>query len=183
MWGGPEQLPISQIPDGTSGFGLVNYTAPQDAAATPAKYLRACGRVDYNLTPATQMFFRFGRESLATCQAPALPALPAVQCRPNIYNNNYLYSITHTFTANLLSSTKLSFFRDIEANQFNTALQQTPTMFLYNINSGAVIINGQPLQLPGFYDFNTATGGLLSADRKTRYRLTRTSPGPMAGTP
>src|SRR6266850_2388182 len=150
------------VPVGTPVFGLVNYTAPQDAGGDlPQNTYELVGRVDYNLTPKTQMFFRFGRESLATLSGASFASpYPQYNVGQTIYNNNYLYSITHTFTANLLSSTKLSFFRDIAANQFDLALQQTPTLFLYNINSGAVIINGQPLQLPGFYDFNTATGGL-----------------------
>jgi len=160
--GGNPGLAFAGVPDGTPVFGLVNYTAPQDAGGDlPQNTYELVGRVDYNLTPKTQMFFRFGRESLATLSGASFASpYPQYNVGQTIYNNNYLYSITHTFTANLLSSTKLSFFRDIAANQFDLALQQTPTLFLYNINSGAVIINGQPLQLPGFYDFNTATGGL-----------------------
>jgi hypothetical protein len=154
--------PFAGVPDGTPVFGLVNYTAPQDAGGDlPQNTYELVGRVDYNLSTNTQMFFRFGRESLATLSGASFASpYPQYNVGQTIYNNNFLYSITHTFTPNLLSSTKLSFFRDSAANQFNLALQQTPTLFLYNINSGAVIINGQPLQLPGFYDFNTATGGL-----------------------
>jgi hypothetical protein len=154
--------PFAGVPDGTPVFGLVNYTAPQDAGGDlPQNTYDLVARVDYNMTPKTQMFFRFGRESLATLSGASFASpYPQYNVGQTIYNNNYLYSITHTFTSNLLSSTKLSFFRDIAANQFNIALQQTPTLFLYNKNSGAVAINGQTLQLPGFYDFNIATGGL-----------------------
>src|SRR5258705_5120199 len=160
--GGNPGLAFAGVPDGTPVFGLVNYTAPQDAGGDlPQNTYELVGRVDYNLTPKTQMFCRFGRENLATLSGASFASpYPQYNVGQTIDNNNYLYTITHTFTANLLSSTKLSFFRDIAANQFDLALQQTPTLFLYNINSGAVIINGQPLQLPGFYDFNTATGGL-----------------------
>jgi outer membrane receptor protein involved in Fe transport len=150
------------VPDGTPIFGLVDYTAPQDAGGdVPQNTYELVGRADYNLTANTQMFFRFGRESLATLSGASF-ASPYSQYNvgETIYDNNYLYSVSHTFTQNLLSSTKLSFFRDITANQFNTALQQTPTLFIYNVNSGSVFVNGQPVQLPGFYDYNTATGGL-----------------------
>jgi outer membrane receptor protein involved in Fe transport len=158
----PGKIFDTTVPAGVPVFGLVNYTAPQDAGGDlPQNTYELVGRMDYNLTPNTQMFFRFGRESLATLSGASF-ASPYQQYNvgQTIYNNNYLFSLTHTFSSNLLSSTKLSFFRDTTANQFNVALQQTPTLFLYNVNSGAVVIKGQPVQLPGFYDFNTATGGL-----------------------
>ena len=75
-----------------------------------------------------------------------------------IFNDNYLIGLNRNFGSTVLSSTKFSYFRDDEAQQFNTALQQTPTLFLYNVNFGSVVLHGQPVQLPGFFDFNVATG-------------------------
>jgi len=154
--------PFAAIPDGTPILGLVNYTSPQDAGGDlPQNTYELVARADYNLSQNTQMFFRFGRESLVTLPGASFASpYPQYNVGETIYNNNYLYSLNHSFSPNFLSSTKLSFFRDNVANQYNTALQQSPTMFLWNANSGATIVNGQPLQLPGFYDFNTATGGL-----------------------
>jgi outer membrane receptor protein involved in Fe transport len=150
------------VPAGAPVFGLVNYTAPQDAGGDlPQNTYELVARADYNMTANTQMFFRFGRENLATLSGASFASpYPQYNVGQTIYNNNFLFGLNHTFTPNVLSSTKLSFFRDAVANQYNLALQQTPSLFLFNINSGAVIINGQPLQMPGFYDFNTGTGGL-----------------------
>ncbi len=106
--GGNPGLAFAGVPDGTPVFGLVNYTAPQDAGGDlPQNTYELVGRVDYNLTPKTQMFFRFGRESLATLSGASFASpYPQYNVGQTIYNNNYLYSITHTFTANLLSSTR-----------------------------------------------------------------------------
>ena len=46
-------------------------------------------------------------------------------------NDNYLIGLNRTFSSSVLSSTKLSFFRDTTAEQYNAALTQTPiTVFI-----------------------------------------------------
>ena len=149
---------LNKIPAATPAFGLVNFTAPIDAGGdVPQNAYELVGRFDFDLTNSTRMFFRFGRESLAALPG-AIFAGPYSQYNvgETIYNNNFLLSVGHTFSSNLLSTTKLSFFRDDEAQQYNTALQETPTLFLYS----NATINGQFVQLPGFSDFSTGTGGL-----------------------
>jgi outer membrane receptor protein involved in Fe transport len=140
-------------------FGLVSFTAPADAGGDePQNTYLLVARADYNFSDKTQMFFRFGRESLLALPGGVFNS-PYSEYNEGqgIHNNNYLLSVSHTFTPNLLTSTKLSFFRDNEATSYNKSLQNTPTLFLYN---NAVINKSQPLQLPGFSDFTTGTGGL-----------------------
>jgi hypothetical protein len=142
-----------------SSFDSSNFAAPIDAGGDePQNTYTLVGRFDFNLTENTQMFFRYGRESLL--------ALPGAQFAgpysqynvgESIYNNNFLLSVSHTFSSGLLSTTRLSYFRDDEAFQYNRALQETPTLFLSTANA---TIKGQFVQLPGFYDFSTGTGGL-----------------------
>jgi outer membrane receptor protein involved in Fe transport len=150
------------VPASTPVMDLVNYIAPEDAGGDlPQNSYFMTARLDYNWTDKTQGFFRYGRESLATLSG-ALFASPYPQFNvgETIYNNNFLLSVNHTFSSNLLAVTKLSFFRDDEAEQYNTALDQNPTLFLTAANSGSTILNGEPVQLPGFFDYNVATGGL-----------------------
>ena len=150
----------SKVPDGTPVFGLVNYIAPVDAGGdAPQNTYLLVARADYNLTDKTQMFFRFGRESLFGFPGSALGgSTPYSQYNvgQTIYNNNYLYSVSHIFTPSLLINTKLSFFRVTTAQQYNIALQNTPTLFLYN----NAAVNGQPVNLPGFFPATTGSGGL-----------------------
>ncbi len=152
----------STVPANVPVLGLVNYQAPQDAGGDlPQNTYDMVARLDYNWTDTTRLYFRYARESLSTQSGASFASpYPQYNVGENIYNNNFLLSLNHTFSANVVSTTKASFYRDDVANTFNTALQQTPTLFLYNIQAGAVTIAGQPLQFPGFYDFNTATGGL-----------------------
>ena len=158
----PGGLFDTKVPDGVPVFGLVSFAAPQDAGGdAPQNTYELIGRADYNLSANTQMYFRYGRENLLALPGSVFSSpYPQYNVGQTIYNNNFLLSVNHTFTPSLLSSTKLSFFRDNVSQQYNVALQQTPTLFLYNVNSGSVSIKGQPLQLPGFFDSNTATGGL-----------------------
>ena len=145
------------VPAGTPAFGLVGFTAPVDAGGdAPQNTYELVGRFDYNFTANTQMYFRYGRESLSAIGSQFVGPYSQYNVGQSIYNNNFLLSVSHTFSSNLLSTTKLSFFRDDGAFSYNTALQETPTLFLYN----NATLNGQPVQFPGFYDFTTGTGGL-----------------------
>jgi outer membrane receptor protein involved in Fe transport len=145
------------VPDATPAFGLVGFTAPVDAGGdSPQNTYELVGRFDYNFTANTQMYFRYGRESLAAIGSQFVGPYSQYNTGQTIYNNNFLLTVSHTFSSNLLSTTKLSFFRDDGAFSYNTALQETPTLFLYN----NATINGQSVQFPGFYDFTTGTGGL-----------------------
>ncbi len=145
------------VPAGTPAFGLVSFTAPVDAGGdSPQNTYELVGRFDYNFTNNTQLYFRYGRESLVALGSQFVGPYSQYNAGQSIYNNNFLLSVSHTFTSNLLSTTKLSFFRDDGGIQYNTALQETPTLFLYN----NATLNGQSVQLPGFYDSTTGTGGL-----------------------
>jgi hypothetical protein len=154
-------LPIT-LPPGTPAstpvFGLAQFTAPADAGGDlPQNTYTLAGRADYNMSDRTQMFFRFGRESLDAFKGTAFASpYPQYNVGTTIYNNSFLYSISHSFSPNVLSNTRLSFFRDSVAEPYNTALTNTPTLYLYN---GATL-NGQPISLPGFFDVSTGTGGL-----------------------
>jgi len=148
---------LTKVPAATPAFGLVNFVAPIDAGGdVPQNTYELVGRLDYNMSQNTQIFARYGRESLAAAPGAVFAGpYPQYNVGETIYNNNALLSVSHTFNSNLLSNTKVSFFRDDEADQFNTALQETPTLFLYN----NATINGVSVQLPGFSDFTTGTGG------------------------
>ena len=152
--------PFAGVPDGTPIFGLVNYSAPVDAGGdVPQNTYFMVARADYNFTDKTTLFFRFARESLFGFPGSASGgSTPYSQYNvgQTIYNNNYLLSLDHTFSTNLTNNTKLSFFRVSTDQQYDTSLTDTPTLFLYNNAS----VNGQAVNLPGFFPATTGTGGL-----------------------
>jgi hypothetical protein len=148
------------IPNGTPVFGLVNYTAPVDAGGDlPQNTYDLVARVDYNFSSATQVFFRYGRENLFGLLGSEFASpYPQYNVGQALYDNSYLLSVSHAFSANLLSSTKLSFSRYNNPFSYDTSLQTVPTLFLYN----NATVNNQQINLPGFFDASTATGGLPS---------------------
>ena len=149
----------SSLAANTPVLGLVSYIAPSDAGGdNPQNTYDLLGRVDYNFTPNTTVFFRYGRESLVELPGSVFNSpFPQYNVGETIKVNNYLASLSHTLYAVAAElQSKVSFFRDVEVDQFNTALANTPTLFFYN---GATV-QGTQISLPGFYNVNTGTGGL-----------------------
>jgi len=146
------------LPGNTPVFGLVNYMVPADAGGdSPQNTYDLILRADYNWTDKTQVFFRYGRENLFLFPGSIVNS-PYSQYNVGftLVDDSYLGSLTHNFTSNLVSNTRLAFTRDTTAQQYNTALGNTPTLFLYN---GATL-GGQPINLPGFFPAVTGVGGL-----------------------
>lgn len=148
----------TRVAAGVPAFGVVNFTAPTDAGGgLPQNTYRLLGRADYNLSDKTQMFVRYGLESIDDF-AGSIFASP--YSKYNVgdteYNNAVLFNLNHIFSATVFSNTKLSFNRLNLKQSYDTKLQNTPTLFLSNNAS----IQGLPVQLPGFFDNSTGTGGL-----------------------
>ena len=147
------------VPAGTPVFGLVKFFGPVDAGGDiPQNTYDLVGRADYNLSASTQMFFRYGRENFFMFPGAVFNGpYPQYNVGETIHNSAYLYSLSHTFSPNIMSNTRLSFDRDTVIQQYNTALQNTPTLMLASTTPS---IAGQPIQLPGFFDKNPGLGGL-----------------------
>jgi len=147
------------IPDpSTPVFGLVNYFAPFDAGGdSPQNTYTLTARADYNMSDRTTMFFRYGREDLVLLPGSLFNTIyPQYNVGYTLADDSYLYSLNHNFTPNLLSNTRLAFTRDTRVNQYNTALSNTPVLFLFN----NATLGGQPIAFPGFFNTTTSVGGL-----------------------
>lgn len=139
-------------------FGLVNYSVPSDAGGdSPQNTYAITARGDYNFSDRTQAFVRYGRENLLLFPGGVFNS-PYKQYNVGfaLNDDSYLGSLSHNFTSNLLSNTRLAFTRDSRIQSYDHALQTVPTLFLFN---GATL-QGQPVTLPGFFDNFTGVGGL-----------------------
>jgi outer membrane receptor protein involved in Fe transport len=139
-------------------FGLVNFNVPQDAGGgSPQNTHNIFGRLDYVLSNKTQMYFRVNWTDEVDFAGAAFGS-PYAQYNVGSqeYGKAFLLNATHTFTPTVLSSTKLSFNRVNNSDSYNTALQNTPALYLYN----SATLASTAVQLPGFFDNQTGTGGL-----------------------
>ncbi len=153
---------LAGLPAGTPALDQVSYSAPTDAGGgAPGNQYYLNSRVDYNLSQKTTTYARYALWKY-NYQNGFVFSSPYSQYNVGQVseNNSVLWNISHIFSPKLLTNTKLSFTRFNTVSSYNTALQNTPTLYLSN---GAAVTgpNGtQSVQLPGFYDTNTGTGGL-----------------------
>ena len=150
--------PFAGVSDGTPVFGLVNFSVPQDAGGgSPQNTHNIFGRLDYVMSNKTQMYLRVNWTDEVDFSGSQFGGpYPQYNVGSEEYGKAFLVNVSHSFTPTVLSSTKLSFNRVANSNSFNTALQNTPTLFLFN----SATLGGHAVQLPGFYDNQTGTGGL-----------------------
>jgi outer membrane receptor protein involved in Fe transport len=151
-------LGIAGVPAATPAFGLVNYTSPSDAGGgLPQNTHRIIGRLDYNMGTNTQMFFRYALENEVDFNGGEFSS-PYTQYNvgQSAFNNSGLYSINHSWTPRLFSSSKISFSR-ININQtFDQASLNVPELLM---TAGPTTIGGVPIQLPGLFAQFAGAGG------------------------
>jgi hypothetical protein len=142
-------------------FDIINFKAPFDAGGdVPQNTYRLVGRIDYNFSDKTTMFFRAGRESLAYAPGSvSVTPYPQYQVGYAGLHESYLYSLNHLFNPNLLNSAKVSLSRLYDANSFDTAATFTPNLY---INSGSPKdpLTGNLIQMPGLENSGPGAGGL-----------------------
>jgi len=145
-------------------FDLVNFTAPFDAGGgTPQNTYDLVGRLDYNLSDKTQVFFRYARYSENDFPGSISNSpYPQYDVGGILIDNSALFSVTHEISSNLLSSTKLSFTRYDSVNSFDSALTQTPNLYLSSSPYSQQIdyVSGYVIQLPGLENTADGSGGL-----------------------
>jgi hypothetical protein len=148
--------PLSKI----SGplFGETVFSAPTDAGGgSPQNTYNVLGRADWNISDKTQAYGRYVlyHEQLFT---GADFNSPYSQYNVGELDKNFaaLGNITHEFSSSLLANLKASFSRINIGLNYDKTLQNVPTLFV----SSNATIEGNYIQLPGFYDTNPANGGL-----------------------
>lgn len=145
-------------------FDIVNFRAPFDAGGgVPQNTNDMVGRLDYNLDNNTQMFFRLARYSESDFPgAVSYTAYPQYDNGGSNFDNSFLYSLSHTFSSNLLSSTKLSFTRYNVATSYNNALTFTPNLYLSSssYSQASDPVDSNVIQLPGLQNTASGSGGL-----------------------
>ena len=131
-------------------FDKVSYSVPADSGGGPPQNTYSTlNRVDFHISDATQMFFRYALFSQNEF-AGFLNNSPYVgyDTGQTNFNNNFMYSLTHVWNPRLVSETKVLFNRLNNSQPLASTQPVQPT--LYFSSSAAVGINGDLISLPGY---------------------------------
>jgi outer membrane receptor protein involved in Fe transport len=151
---------VTPVPDAQPIFDTVNFTVPFDAGGgVPQNGYALVGRLDFNPTDKTQMFFRAARESISFFNgSSAYSAYPQYDVGTSEANQSFLYSLGHTFSNNLFANMKASFTRFNTANSFDTSLTNTPNLMF--VSPTDPYTQGL-IQMPGLENYSEpGEGGL-----------------------
>jgi hypothetical protein len=141
-------------------FDTVNFVVPfNDGGGPPQNTYALVGRVDYNLSDKTQLFFRLGKERNDLFQGTnSFSTYPQYDSGTLNQNQSYLLSATHTFNSYLVDNAKASFTRFNSVTSFDQALTNSPNlMFVAPLDP----VTAKTIQMPGLENSSApGTGGL-----------------------
>ncbi len=149
----PATTPLfSALAPTTPVFDLVRYNAPSDAGAgLPENTVMNVGRIDFNLSPKTQLFGRYSvyKENDFAGVINTSP-YAGFETPQNVLDQNFMLSVTHTFTPTVLSNTRLVYSR-LNLLQPLGAAPVGPTLYLSNSRTGR--IGGHLVAFPGYNEY------------------------------
>jgi hypothetical protein len=137
------------LPANTPVYQKVAYNVPADSGGgDPQNTLEIAARVDYNLSDATQIYFRYARY-VSDLFPGTLTDSPYVgyDSADFLHTNSYILSGTHVFSSTLVSQTKLSYNRVGDTQPLAEA-PVGPT--LYTTLSATNSIGGASILYPGY---------------------------------
>jgi hypothetical protein len=149
---------FSALSPNTPAFGQVRVNrAANFGGGDPGDDWQTVGRLDYNWSDKTQIYVRGvyeeGSNPLGTVSfSPYKGFNTGFEAK----NQNYLGSVTHSFSSNLVSQSKIVFNR---LNQLQPLGEQplVPTLFINDSFTGQVL-NGFVIRLPGYLSDSPGNG-------------------------
>lgn len=145
-----QAIPVSGF--ATAPLQVANVTAPINAGAgSPVNIWETDGRLDYNYSDRTTMFFRAAVYSDDyTAGYVSLSPYNGFNTGQTDFNQGYLYSLTHVFSPSLVSVSKVSYNRLTESEPLG-ALGATPSLYLNQANTASVDgSTGYQITMPGY---------------------------------
>ncbi|HXD30933.1 MAG TPA: TonB-dependent receptor [Pyrinomonadaceae bacterium] len=146
---------FANLPANMPAFQLVQFNTPVNlGGGAPQDTYSMASRVDYNLSNKTTIYGRWARESIknpigSSGFSPyAGFSTPYTQLR-----NNFIVSMSHTFSSTFVSDTKLAYNRLVEDSPYGDQ-PIGPGLFMFPGATGT--IGGQPIAFPGYWPYNAA---------------------------
>jgi hypothetical protein len=148
---------FGSLPSNLPAFGQVRVNRATDlGGGDPGNDWQTVFRVDYNWSDKTQIYIRGvyeeGDNPLGTVSFSPYQGFNTGQNRKN---QNYLTSVTHTFTPNLVSQSKVVFNR---LNQLQPLGEQPLLPTLYTNDAFVGQINGFTIRYPGYLSDSPGNG-------------------------
>jgi hypothetical protein len=144
---------FNSLPAGLPAFGEVNYSVPNDnGAGLPQNTYDIVGRIDYNYSDKTQFYVRYALENQDFLKGSnAFSPYAGFNTGFDNFNNNFLFSGTHTWRPHLVTQHKLVFNR-LNNDQPLQDQPVTPTYFFRTNLS--LRLGGNRIALPGYLPFS-----------------------------
>jgi hypothetical protein len=141
-------------------FDTVNFLVPfNDGGGPPTNTYQLVGRVDYNVSDKTQLFFRLARERDDLFEGTgSFSTYPQFDTGTLNQNQSWLFSANHTFNSYLLDNFKASFTRFDSITSFNQSLTNSPNLMFV---AGEDPVTSGTIQLPGLENANAPGAGGL----------------------
>ncbi|MBV9406699.1 MAG: TonB-dependent receptor, partial [Acidobacteriaceae bacterium] len=138
-------------------FSQYAYTFAGDAGGgLPDNEYQTVARVDYNMTDRTQMYGRYTLQSVAN-PAGTVSNSPyqGFDSANTNFNNNALFSVTHTLSPTFVSQSKAVFQRLNNQQPFGT---EPPVPTLYVNPTGTIALGQSDVVFPGYNPFTPGSG-------------------------
>src|SRR5215510_9614347 len=145
---------FASLPSGLPAFREARFTRPADVGGgIPQNGWQTVFRVDWNASDKTQIYGRHAIESSDQFAGTnAFSPFAGFDTGLSNFNNNFLLNVTHSWTSNLTTQSKLVFNRLNNNQPLNPAQPQTPTFFFRT--NVVLSIEGTDVALPGYLPFS-----------------------------
>ncbi|MEP6570473.1 MAG: carboxypeptidase regulatory-like domain-containing protein [Acidobacteriota bacterium] len=146
---------FAALPANLPAFELVRFNEPTNlGGGVPQNTYSTAARVDYNLSSKSLLYFRYARENKNFFNGTtAFSPYTGFDTPATVLNNNFLVSLTHTFSPRLISESKIAFNR-LNSQQPYGANPVGPGLFLFPGATGT--IGGNTIAMPGYWPYNAA---------------------------
>lgn len=149
---------FATLPRSLPAFGQVRAQRAQDlGGGNPVNDWQTVGRLDYNWSDKTQIYIRGAFQEFANPLGTiSFSPYQGFNTGQDGRNQNYLTSVTHSFSPTIVSQTKVVFNR---LNLLQPLGEQplVPTLFIDDV-AGHQILNGNVIRLPGYLSDSPGNG-------------------------
>jgi hypothetical protein len=147
---------FAALPGNLRAFELVGFNEPTNlGGGIPQDTYSTVARVDLNLSSKTLIYGRYAREYKNFFKGTtAFSPYAGYDTGSNVLNNNFLVSLTHTFSPNLLSESKVAYNR-LNGDAPYGDNPVGPGLYMFPGLAGT--IGGNIIATPGYWPYNAAS--------------------------